>query len=235
MITWVLFLGIGLVVGIIAGLYFARLDDVTNKQKKVLQQKLESAEQQLKGYQSQVTEHFLKTASLVNSMTESYKAVHDHLAMGAKELCDSQINVAQLEMPTTKLLDSAAKNAATHEAVTENPAATPETQVNEIDAQVAAEQRTVGAQKPEPQDEEPAAQVHKMESAIGEEPSQGEGGVSAVQPEEQAEQPKKEEVEALQPPSTPESLHVEPNEPGASKSLKDSEQTAPASVSRMVH
>jgi hypothetical protein len=56
-----------------------------------------------------------------------------------------------------------------------------------------------------------------------------------VQPEEQAEQPKKEEVEALQPPSTPESLRVESNEPGASKSLKDSEQTAPASVSRMVH
>jgi uncharacterized membrane-anchored protein YhcB (DUF1043 family) len=241
MITWVLFLGIGLVVGIIAGLYFARLDDVSNKQKKVLQQKLESAEQQLKGYQSQVTEHFLKTASLVNSMTESYKAVHDHLAMGAKELCDSQVNVAQLEMPTTKLLD----NAATHEAVTEDPAVTPETQVNEKDAKSAGEQQpaerqTAVVQKPEPQDEESTAARVRSESATSEEASQSKESsksevASAAQSEEQAEQPKKEAAEAVQPPSTPESLHVDSNEDDATTALKDSEQTAPANVSRMVH
>lgn len=107
MITWVLFLGIGMVVGIVAGMYFARLDDVSNSQKKILQQKLDLAEQQLSTYKSQVSEHFLQTASLVNSMTESYKAVHAHLAAGARELCGNQIAEMQLEMPATKLLDSA--------------------------------------------------------------------------------------------------------------------------------
>jgi uncharacterized membrane-anchored protein YhcB (DUF1043 family) len=234
MITWVLFLGIGLVVGVIAGLYFARLDDVSNKQKKVLQQKLESAEQQLKTYQSQVTEHFLTTASLVNSMTESYKAVHEHLAMGARELCDSQVNVAQLEMPTTKLLG----NVAAHEAVTEKSELTPEIRADEKEAKPAAEQQTpeqptVATQKPQPQEEEPAAEARKPDSAISEEPSQSEEA-SAAQPEKEAEQ-QKEVVEAVQPASTPESLHVEDTETGEPKSIKDSEQTAPVNVSRMVH
>ncbi len=230
MITWVLFLGIGLVVGIIAGLYFARLDDVSNKQKKALQQKLESAEQQLKAYQSQVTEHFLKTASLVNSMTDSYRAVHEHLAMGARALCDNQVNVAQLEMPTTKLLD----DVTAQDAAKEKPAMTPDAQVQEKEAkttteQQPGEQQTAVAQKLKPQSDEAEAKAHKPDSLKGKE-------AVDTQPAEQAAQTK-EEVETVQPPATPESLHVDDSETetGAQKSLKDSEKTAPANVSRMVH
>jgi len=227
MITWVLFLGIGLVVGIVAGLYFARLDDVSNRQKNALQQKLYDTEQQLKNYESQVTEHFLKTASLVNSMTESYKAVHEHLSQGARQLCDSQVTVAQLEMPATKLLDSTKK------------ADTP-----------MADRRTETAA---PSSESPAKQSHRREEESTEHPElaeteTAESRVSAKdplsgkadQPEAtvakaaQAEKPQT-QAEAIQPPSTPESLHVDESEGESNKSLKESETTSPANVSRMVH
>lgn len=222
MITWVLFLGIGLVVGVIAGLYFARLDDVSNKQKMALQQKLESAEQQLKAYQSQVTEHFLQTASLVNSMTDSYRAVHEHLAMGARELCDSQVNVAQLEMPSTQLLD----NTAAAPAEKDKPVVEPKIHVSEKEVELTAEQGEAVAAQPSNPEVEPET-AHKPESVMSEE-------AAASQPADQEETKEAAEA-AMPPPATPESLHVE-DEAGAPQSLKDSEQTAAtANVSRMVH
>ena len=224
MITWVLFLGIGLVVGVIAGLYFARLDDVSNKQKMALQQKLESAEQQLKAYQSQVTEHFLQTASLVNSMTDSYRAVHEHLAMGARELCDSQVNVAQLEMPSTQLLD----NTAAAPTEKDKPVVEPKTHVSEKEVELTAEQGEAVAAQPSNPEVEPETTAHKPESEMSEE-------AAASQPAEQ-EQTKEAAEAAVPPPATPESLHVEDEAgTGTPQSLKDSEQTAPANVSRMVH
>lgn len=232
MITWVLFLGIGMVIGIIAGLYFARLDDVSNKQKKALQQKLEASEEQLKTYQAQVSEHFLKTATLVNSMTESYKAVHDHLSMGARQLCDSQVGVAQLEMPTTQLLDVAGEQ----ESVTQKPAASAEPENVEPKVSSASEQETVAAQKApevdksavEPRNAQPESQEEALESKAA----------STSEPEAQSEklaEPQKEAVEVVPPPSTPESLHVDDSETGAAKPLNEAEQTAPTNVSRMVH
>ena len=239
MVTWVLFLGVGLVIGVIAGLYFARLDDVTNSQKKALQQKLDAAEQQLKTYQSQVTDHFLKTAGLVNSMTESYKAVHDHLAVGAKQLCDSQVIVAQLEMPATKLLD----NAEPQEAEQAKPEAAQDAEVAEKQASPATDEEAIDATQPEHQDEsKPAVQ---LSDKTRKEPSRGEAvSTEPVEQsiEQQIEQPVEKQAESskeaddvIQPPSTPESLHMDGSEEEAPKSLKDGEPTAPASVSRMVH
>jgi len=216
MVSWVLFLGIGLVVGVVAGLYFARLDDVSNKQKNALQQKLDQAEQQLETYKSQVTEHFLKTASLVNSMTESYKAVHEHLALGARALCDSPVNVAQLEMPATKLLDSANEQ----EPAKDQPKPVREAEIAEKQTSAAPDQETETTDAhPEDQSVEPKIAARK------DKPSR--------KTEEVAEQPK-ESVEAIQPPSTPESLHVDEDSETA-KNLKEAEQTTPANLSRMVH
>ncbi len=196
MITWVLFLGIGLIVGIIAGLYFARLDDFSNKQKNALQQKLDAAEQQLKAYHTQVAEHFLKTASLVKSMTESYKAVHEHLALGARELCGNQVTVAQLEMPANRLLDNTAQ---------------------------------------EPQERQPMKNAVAPESSNFTERGTFEEALqedaSAMEDAEPATESA--ETAAIQPPSTPESLHVVESDP--SKSTKEETATAPVNVSRMVH
>lgn len=48
-----------------------------------------------KHYREEVTDHFSRTADLVNAMTQSYKAVYQHLAQGAESLCgDEAVNPA---------------------------------------------------------------------------------------------------------------------------------------------
>lgn len=49
----------------------------------------ESAKQQA-AYQEEVADHFVKTAELVNSLTDSYKEVFDHLRQGAETLVDEE-------------------------------------------------------------------------------------------------------------------------------------------------
>ena len=105
MVTWVIFLTIGLVIGIAAGMFIGQLDDIKRKQREELQKKLESAEQELVDYKCQVTEHFVKTSTLVNNMTESYKAIHDHLSIGAGTLCDSQLDVSKLNFTEVKVIE----------------------------------------------------------------------------------------------------------------------------------
>lgn len=223
MITWVLFLGIGLVIGVIAGLYFGRLDDVTNRQKKIMQQKLELTEQQLNTYKSQVAEHFLKTASLVNSMTESYKAVHEHLAHGARELCDTGVTGDQLEMPEAKLVDVAVT-------AQEKPLSDEQVRFLEQRPKSAEKISAVGDKSTElsASDKAERSAEPSVEQTLADQP------LAEQKSAEQASEEKT--VEAIAPPSTPESLHVDDSESTApTASVKETEPAATANVSRMVH
>ena len=103
MITWVLYLCIGIVVGGMAGYYFAKLDDLSKKQKQELEDKLQKSEQELVDYKDQVTTHFKETANLINNMTESYQKVHEHLAAGSVELCNNAIEVNKLTVSSKQL------------------------------------------------------------------------------------------------------------------------------------
>lgn len=47
----------------------------------------DEARKALLDYRQQVDHHFLRTAELVNNMTESYRKVHEHLSEGAQDLC----------------------------------------------------------------------------------------------------------------------------------------------------
>jgi len=60
----------------------------SRKQLRTLEVELEHTRSEHRVYQVQVTEHFQKTSDLIANMTSSYKAVYDHLAFGAQELCD---------------------------------------------------------------------------------------------------------------------------------------------------
>ena len=73
-----------------------------------MQHKLESAEQELENYKNKVTEHFVQTSVLVNNMTDSYKAIHEHLSTGAGTLCDSQLDVAKLNISDVKVIEKQA-------------------------------------------------------------------------------------------------------------------------------
>ncbi len=57
-------------------------------QRKALSNQLDEAQAELATYKQDVTEHFEKTAELVNQLTNTYKDVHQHLASGAQSLCE---------------------------------------------------------------------------------------------------------------------------------------------------
>ncbi|MDG1937966.1 MAG: DUF1043 family protein [Pseudomonadales bacterium] len=74
---------IGLLVGI--GLY-RNVGGAENKVRE-LNQALADAEAKNKQYQQHVADHFSQTALMLNDLTEKYKDIHQHLALGADQLC----------------------------------------------------------------------------------------------------------------------------------------------------
>lgn len=111
MIDWVVYIAVGIGVGFAAGFFISRLDDSAKKKCEELEQKLGDAEQEMKHYRRDVTEHFIKTSGLINNMTDSYRAVYDHMAQGAKSLCSSKMLEAanhqnKLDIPTAKLIET---------------------------------------------------------------------------------------------------------------------------------
>jgi uncharacterized protein len=57
-----------------------------------LEKQLYDSEHSLQSYQRDVTEHFAKTAQLVNNLTDAYRDVHKHLATGALKLATPAIS-----------------------------------------------------------------------------------------------------------------------------------------------
>ncbi|EKF74193.1 hypothetical protein A11A3_10252 [Alcanivorax hongdengensis A-11-3] len=81
--TGVLCFAAGVIIG--AGLLFWLLP--ARRQAGQLMRDRDEARQALNHYRDQVDDHFLRTAELVNDMTQAYRSVHEHLSMGAKALC----------------------------------------------------------------------------------------------------------------------------------------------------
>jgi len=55
-------------------------------------------------YRQQVTKHFSKTAELVNTLTMNYRAVYEHLATSAVNLCDEEVAILGDAVPNERLL-----------------------------------------------------------------------------------------------------------------------------------
>ncbi|MBL4567359.1 MAG: DUF1043 family protein [Porticoccus sp.] len=62
------------------------------RKRKDLEAKLQQSQDQIKDYQQEVTEHFMKTSELVNNLSHSYRDVHEHLATGAMRLTNTEIS-----------------------------------------------------------------------------------------------------------------------------------------------
>jgi uncharacterized protein len=75
------------VVFVLFGLLIGRLLLPGPRQVRKLRDELESQRREQAAYKARVNEHFFKTSQLIGQMTESYKAVYDHLATGAQDLC----------------------------------------------------------------------------------------------------------------------------------------------------
>jgi len=93
---------------------------------------IQRLKQENEKFREEVTEHFVETARLINQMTDSYKAVFDHLSQGAEKLVDDKAlsermpRVSQQEVKLRHLgaPESKAK-AAAPSSVSNNPAPAP--------------------------------------------------------------------------------------------------------------
>ena len=73
------------------GHLFARQNKSGDQSVQDLEKKLAQSERQLKRYQQEVTEHFLKVSHLTTSMSQSYRQIHEHLATSAIRLASPEI------------------------------------------------------------------------------------------------------------------------------------------------
>jgi uncharacterized membrane-anchored protein YhcB (DUF1043 family) len=95
-----------LVLGFGAGFSVGRTANAAAKQAKALAQELKTVQAELDRQRQQVNEHFTKTGELVNHMTDSYRAVYDHLAKGARSLCSGDAARITMITPAEKLIGS---------------------------------------------------------------------------------------------------------------------------------
>ena len=100
----VVFYLIFLAIGIGAGFVFGRAENKSAKQAKQLAEELQDTKARLETHHQQINEHFTKTGELVNNMTESYRAVYQHLASGAQTLCTGEAARLIMRAPTEKLI-----------------------------------------------------------------------------------------------------------------------------------
>jgi uncharacterized membrane-anchored protein YhcB (DUF1043 family) len=81
-----------LAAGLLLGFILARALHPKEQQRKELENNLQQAQEQIKDYQQDVTDHFLKTSELVNNLSQCYRDVHEHLATGAMRLTNTEIS-----------------------------------------------------------------------------------------------------------------------------------------------
>jgi hypothetical protein len=80
---------LSLVVGIIIGIVGARLLSANGKKTAKMEKHLTDTENKMNAYKQEVSQHFEKTAMLIDELSESYRNVHNHLADAAHSLSDA--------------------------------------------------------------------------------------------------------------------------------------------------
>ena len=85
-----------LVLGVVCGLLFGRATNAPLQEAQELKESLNQVQSEFDTYKTEVTQHFTKTAELVNSMTDNYRNVHTHLAGGAQTLCNGALQLESM-------------------------------------------------------------------------------------------------------------------------------------------
>ncbi|WP_049723631.1 YhcB family protein [Gilvimarinus polysaccharolyticus] len=81
---------IALLIGCLVGVIFSRGRPGASRNADI-EKRLVDAEDALNNYQRDVTDHFARTTELVNSLNESYRDMHAHLASSALKLSTPEI------------------------------------------------------------------------------------------------------------------------------------------------
>lgn len=80
---------ITLFVGIGIGIFIHSSKYSDDSQAEKLKDEMQSLEQEFEQYKSSVSDHFSKTSTLVNELTENYVKVYQHLSEGSQSLADT--------------------------------------------------------------------------------------------------------------------------------------------------
>ncbi len=105
---WVWAIGVvTFALGIACGAAFAYLMSGNGRRRTTeLQEELGQLQQEFNSYRDQVGEHFRKTSELVQTMTDSYRNVYEHLASGSEVLCQDPVSTPRLDFPQHTGLDT---------------------------------------------------------------------------------------------------------------------------------
>jgi uncharacterized membrane-anchored protein YhcB (DUF1043 family) len=87
-----------------------------------LEKELNAAKEELAQYRGQVENHFRRTSELVQQMTDSYRAVYEHLATSSQQLCGDVVTTPQLDLPHRERLPGAESEGASE---TQSPSPPP--------------------------------------------------------------------------------------------------------------
>lgn len=233
MISWVIYVAVGLIVGGAAGYFFGRLDDLSRKERQAMQERLDKAEKQMASYKHEVTEHFIETAGLINNMTESYQAVHEHLAKGALSLCDHQVAVKRLQVTTAEPLVKTATAAIDSINVAKSEPQTPmhhEPQSHLTESQIAEPSVTPQEEAVTETTQNKEEQTHVGSAAAAQSETQSDKEAGELMQETAAETIAQPETE---PQKQEQKQEAKPEETEEQKAL--AEKQAAAMASRMVH
>ena len=93
--VWVIAIA-ALTIGMLIGFLFGKSRSNESREMK-LADELDKVQRETAIYRNEVEEHFDKTAELINGLTNQYQKVHEHLAIGAEQLCRDEKLVADLQ------------------------------------------------------------------------------------------------------------------------------------------
>ncbi len=102
-------LGLGLGIGFLAAVLILP----GSKRLKQLEEELEQAREDHSRYRNQVTNHFKRTAELFEELTDRYRAVYQHLASSARDLCEGEPEMQRLDFTGPHRLEREPAPAAT--------------------------------------------------------------------------------------------------------------------------
>lgn len=104
--AWVFFVilavfGVGMLWGFVVG----RSKNTSLRRAEQLETELTDLRDQTSEYKQQVSQHFAKTADVVNAMTSNYRALYDQLIKGAEDLCGDHLASAKLDPSQVRYIE----------------------------------------------------------------------------------------------------------------------------------
>jgi uncharacterized membrane-anchored protein YhcB (DUF1043 family) len=97
-----------LALGIVLGVIFSQRAGANSNRIKELESQIIAIEERHEQYKGDVSEHFDVTSELIQQMTQSYRDVYQHLAMGAQDLCTTEVANKMLPVGSDAVFEAAA-------------------------------------------------------------------------------------------------------------------------------